>query len=85
MAKNRWFGTWVLATLSLLGIRALGQEGDLPILRVFGCPFSGSKRTRPLLSTSSVFGPTPTCEKRRSISTFGGITDISILERHFRF
>ena len=21
MAKNRWFGTWVLATLSLLGIR----------------------------------------------------------------
>ena len=25
MAKNRWFGTWVLATLSLLGIsRKLG-------------------------------------------------------------
>jgi hypothetical protein len=33
---------------------ALGQEGDLPILSVFGCPFSGSKRSRPLLSTAGL-------------------------------
>jgi hypothetical protein len=33
----------------------------------------------------SLIGPEPTCEKRRSISAFVGITDIAILERHFRF
>jgi hypothetical protein len=33
MAKNRWFGTWVLATLSLLGIRT---RSDLPILQRLG-------------------------------------------------